>query len=336
MRGTSTRQPNSGLVSNQDSVLRRSTTSPTTTTAGGAICAVRASAAIRSRVETTVTCSVVVPTLVIATGVVAARPAATSAREMSPMPFTADSSTSVRSSAYCVQSTFASPQVTTATSRLFFVVSGTPAYAGTAVTDETPGTISKPTPALTHACASSGPEAYTNGSPAISRTTRHPDLACFTTTFARPAWVSGWPSWPKPPSTTSACGQIDDTRSACAGTSVTTTSACRSSSTARTVSRSGSPGPLPTNDTKPLVRADGTGGSGTEAVLTCRVVLLFGAVFFAGAAVRLVTVLLTVAFLLVVVGCGTARSGSGRAVLLVVASPSGGVLRRALTGHAPR
>ena len=78
-----------------------------------------------------------------------------------------------------------------------------PAYAGTAVADETPGTISKAMPAFTQACASSGPEAKRNGSPAISRTTRRPDLACRTTTLARAAWVSGWPSVPKPPSTSS-------------------------------------------------------------------------------------------------------------------------------------
>ena len=77
---------------------------------------------------------------------------------MSPIWPTAESSTSVRLSAYCVQSTL-SPQVTTATSRWSLVVSGMPAYAGTALTDETPGTISKPSPALTQACASSGPEA---------------------------------------------------------------------------------------------------------------------------------------------------------------------------------
>ncbi len=64
----------------------------------------------------------------------------------------------MRSSAYWLQSTF-SPQVTTATSRLSLVVSGMPAYAGTALTEDTPGTISKPRPALTQACASSGPEA---------------------------------------------------------------------------------------------------------------------------------------------------------------------------------
>src|SRR5688572_30967940 len=52
VRGTSTRQPKSALVSNHDSVSRRSTTSPTTVTAGGLIRAARASEAMRSRVET--------------------------------------------------------------------------------------------------------------------------------------------------------------------------------------------------------------------------------------------------------------------------------------------
>ncbi len=47
----------------------------------------------------------------------------------------------------------------TETSRWSLVVSGMPAYAGTEPTEEMPGTISKPMPALTTACASSGPEA---------------------------------------------------------------------------------------------------------------------------------------------------------------------------------
>src|SRR3954452_11131050 len=158
VRGTSTRQPNSGLVSNHDSVSRRSTTSPTTVTAGGDIRAARASAAIRSSVEATVACSVVVPTRVIATGVCALRPAATSALAMSPIWPTAESSTRVRLSAYWLQSTL-SPQVTTATSRWSLVVSGMPAYAGTAATEDTPGTISNARPAFTQACASSGPDA---------------------------------------------------------------------------------------------------------------------------------------------------------------------------------
>ena len=77
---------------------------------------------------------------------------------MSPIRFTAESSTSVRSSAYAAQSTL-SWQVTTVTSRWSLVVSGMPAYAGTAATEETPGTISNPSPALAQASASSGPDA---------------------------------------------------------------------------------------------------------------------------------------------------------------------------------
>jgi len=127
VRGTSTRQPNSGFVSNHDSAARRSTTSPTTVTAGGAIRAARASVPIRPSVETTVSCSVVVPTRVIATGVSALRPAATRAAATSAIELTAESRTRVRSSAYCVQSTLASEQFTTATSRCFLSVSGTPA-----------------------------------------------------------------------------------------------------------------------------------------------------------------------------------------------------------------
>src|SRR4051794_15108388 len=98
---------------------------------------------------------------------------------------------------------------------------------------------------------------------------RLPALACRTITLARAAWVSGWPSSPKPPSTntgpTCSVGSAPSTwsssaidsgrprsvRTSCSwsGTSVMTISASRSSSTARTVSRPGSPGPLPTKET---------------------------------------------------------------------------------------
>src|SRR4051794_5794093 len=249
---------------------------------------------MRASVETTVSCSVVVPTRVIATGVSGLRPASTSEEATSVMQLTAPSNTRVRSSPCWAQFTLASAQFTTATSRCAFVVSGTPAYAGTAVTEDTPGTISNPTPARTQACASSGPEAYTNGSPAISRTTRLPDFACFTTTLARPACVSGWPSRPKPPSTTSAPAQNAATSASCSGASVTTMSAARSSSTARTVSRSGSPGPLPTKDTKPVGSADFTGASATAVADRLRA----GEVFLVAVSVAVVSVgvLLTVAF----------------------------------------
>jgi hypothetical protein len=102
---------------------------------------------------------VTVPVRVIDTGVSAARPAATSSRAISPMPATAESRTSVGRSAYCDQSMAGPLHDTTVTSRWFFVVSGMPAYAGTALTDDTPGTISNPIPAFEQACASSGPEA---------------------------------------------------------------------------------------------------------------------------------------------------------------------------------
>ena len=113
---------------------------------------------MRSRVETTVDWSVVVPARVIRTGVSGERPAATSCLAMSPMPLTAESSTRVPVPPWRLQSTF-SPQVTTVSSRWFLVVSGMPAYAGTEPSEETPGTTSKPSPALAQARASSGPDA---------------------------------------------------------------------------------------------------------------------------------------------------------------------------------
>ena len=78
-----------------------------------------------------------------------------------------------------------------------------PAYAGTAVIAETPGTTSNGMPALAQPTASSEPVAYRNGSPSSSRTTLPPPLAALTTSRARTAWLSGWPSSPSAPSTTS-------------------------------------------------------------------------------------------------------------------------------------
>jgi hypothetical protein len=128
-------------------------------TAGASIFAARASAAMFASVETTVRWVVTVPVRVIDTGVSADRPAATSSRAISPMVPTAESSTSVSRSTYRDQSVVLPLHDSTVTSRWFFVVSGMPAYAGTACTDETPGTISKPMPAFVQAWASSGPEA---------------------------------------------------------------------------------------------------------------------------------------------------------------------------------
>ena len=56
-------------------------------------------------------------------------------------------------------------------------VTGMPASAGAASADETPGTISKGTPAAASAIASSPPRPNTNGSPHFSLTTRLPRRA---------------------------------------------------------------------------------------------------------------------------------------------------------------
>ena len=83
----------------------------------------------------TVLCSVVVPTRVIATGVSAGRPASTSAAAMSPIEPTARQQHQGPVVGVPRPVDFEPPQVTTVTSRWSLVVSGMPAYAGTAPTD---------------------------------------------------------------------------------------------------------------------------------------------------------------------------------------------------------
>ena len=98
----------------------------------------------------------------------------------------------------------------------------------------------------------------TNGSPAISRTTRRPRLGVpdhdlgagrvgQRLAVGAEAAVDDLCSSPR--------ARRAATSSVWSGTSVITTSAARTSSAARTVSRSGSPGPLPTNATCPAGRA---------------------------------------------------------------------------------
>src|SRR5918997_1340520 len=60
-----------------------------------------------------------------------------------------------------------------------------PAYSGTAVRLETPGTTSKSMPPRTQAAASSATALSQNGSPVTSRTTREPVAACLSTILAR-------------------------------------------------------------------------------------------------------------------------------------------------------
>src|SRR6516165_9963300 len=100
VRGTSTRQPNSSLVSYQESRLPAAAASPTTATALPRVVATVTPAALRSgpirpSVVVTVCWSVVVPSQVIANGVASGQPAATSILPSSAGAASAPSTTSV-------------------------------------------------------------------------------------------------------------------------------------------------------------------------------------------------------------------------------------------------
>ena len=126
-------------------------------TAGGAIRAARASTAIRSSVDVTVACSVVVPTRVIATGVSGARRGHQRGGDVTDL---ADGREQHQRASVGVLG----PVDLVAAGHhgdlaVVLRVSGIPAYAGTALTEETPGRSRRAMPALTQAWASSGPEA---------------------------------------------------------------------------------------------------------------------------------------------------------------------------------
>ena len=100
VRGTRTRQPNNGLVSNHDSRSRAATASPTTAMAEPLVLARDTPAAFRSgptrpRVETTVCCALVVPSQVMASRVASGQPAAISILARSAGAASAPSTTSV-------------------------------------------------------------------------------------------------------------------------------------------------------------------------------------------------------------------------------------------------
>ena len=185
VRGTRIRQPNSGLVSNHDSSSRAATASPTTAMAGPLVLARDTPAALRSgpmrpRVETTVCCALVVPSQVMANGVVSGQPAATSILPISAGAASAPSTTRV-AGLYATRLTSAAWM--TRSSPFGSLASGMPAYVGTAVTSGTPGTISNLTPALAHAVASAAARP-SSGSPPYSRTASWPSSAARTRTPA--------------------------------------------------------------------------------------------------------------------------------------------------------
>ena len=118
-----------------------------------------------------------VPLWMMATGVPGFMPAFSRSAEIFGKFAVPMSTTSVAPVLACAdQSTlsFGSSQcpVTTVTARAMRLwVTGIPAIAGTENADEIPGTISKETPALMSASASSPPRPNTNGSPPFRRTT---------------------------------------------------------------------------------------------------------------------------------------------------------------------
>src|SRR5215211_8092705 len=166
-------------------------------------------------------------------------------------------------------------------------IRSTPAYSGTAVRLETPGTTSKSIPPRTQAAASSATALSRNGSPLTSRTTRRPAAACLMTILARAEGVNGLPASDRPsvvtsaPSATVIAGWARI--SACRSLSKITALASARAAMAPSVRRSGSPGPVPTKITRP--REVGVGGLAedvwvrdlrTDGVLTdCSRVLLF-------------------------------------------------------------
>src|SRR5690606_5697587 len=143
-----TRQPKSGFVSNHDSCSWSSAGWPTTASTGDTGES-PSTAAAWSRVVVEVRCAVVAPCVVTATGVSARRPASSSRSSASDTSSGSPRTTTVTSSPTDrLQSTLLSCAEMTWTARDAAVVSGTPAYAGTALTADTPGTTSKGSPAL--------------------------------------------------------------------------------------------------------------------------------------------------------------------------------------------
>src|SRR4051794_23535913 len=279
VRGTSTRHPNSGRLSHQDSRARLSTADPTVATTGPLTASRPAvfSATAASR-ATTLRCPVPEPPVVTTTGVEPDRPPSTSRAAASGRSSALPCSTSGASRLFTAAASAArsaSPPRRSADSEV--LPSATPAKAGTAVVEATPGTTSKPTEVRPTASTSLTTSSEVNGSPATSRTTVPPDLAAATAALATSAGspVAG---------VSSSSGRSARTASVTAGaTSGSTRTVCASASAAvaRAVSIPGSPGPAPTKTTLPAApflrvmscswfwprraRVRGCGGSGPAA-----------------------------------------------------------------------
>jgi hypothetical protein len=145
VRGTSTRQPNSGRLSHHDMRARLSTAAPMVTrTAPVKESSPAAFSATAVSFETTLFCAVDEPPVVTTTGVLPDRPPSTSRAAAS-----GSSSTVARSTRVPLVVAVAAASAARSTplrrSAVSAVLPGaTPAKAGTAVAGATPGTTSKP------------------------------------------------------------------------------------------------------------------------------------------------------------------------------------------------
>ena len=143
----------------------------------------------------------VVPAWITATGVSGLRPAsrsraAISARVAMPISTTSVPPARARASQSTDPGSPGTPTcpVTTVTDEAMpRWVTGTPADAGAAKAEETPGTTSQGTPAPRSICASSPPRPKTKGSPPLSRTTTAWRRACSRITALTSSWRRGSP-----------------------------------------------------------------------------------------------------------------------------------------------
>ena len=129
-----------------------------------------------------------------------------------------------------------------------------PASAAAAVAAVTPGMISNGTPAARTAAISSARRPKIAGSPPFKRATFRRRRARSTRSQLISDWPMQWRRGALPTSMISAPAATSSRRASGTSRSWTMTSASRSRRSAFTVMRSGSPGPAPMNETKPLIR----------------------------------------------------------------------------------
>src|SRR4051794_33921777 len=189
VRGTSTRQPNSGRLSHQESLARLSTAAPmVATTAPESASRPAVFSATAASLLTTLFWPVPEPPAVTTTGVAPVRPPSTRRIAASGSSSTAGAEST---SGLPVAAAAAASGPRSAPARRSAVSAvpprATPANAGTAVPVATPGTTSNGTEVRPTASSSLTAASEVNGSPATRRTTTAPPFAAATAAWATSA-----------------------------------------------------------------------------------------------------------------------------------------------------